>query len=58
MYLKFCKDFDIPVRKHDQQEVYRKKSVRAGESINYEKFLDVLKELFFVKDNEDRILVK
>lgn len=38
--------------------MFRKKARRVGEAISFERFKDVLEEIFFVKDTEDRIVVK
>lgn len=37
-YLKFCKDFDLPLKKQDLSEVFRKKSTRASNKVNFEVF--------------------
>ena len=72
-FLKFCKDFKIPVNKDDQIEVYRRRvrriqkdldrsEVPAGSSekfaVSFPMFIDILCELFFVKDVEDKIMKK
>jgi hypothetical protein len=54
-YLKFCKDFDLPLKKEDLIEVYRQKSVRAGRKVDFQVFEDMLKEIFYVKESEDEI---
>lgn len=54
-YLKFCKDFDLPLKKEDLQEVFRQKSTRAGSKVNFGVFQDILKEIFYVKECEDEI---
>ena len=35
-FLKFCKDFDIPITKKDQMEVYRKISIRNNLKVDFE----------------------
>ena len=57
-YNQFCKDFEIPLSKEDQKEVFRKKGVRAQKYVNFDTFQDILKEIFYIKDIEERILVK
>ena len=57
-FLKFCKDFEIPITKKDQMEVYRKISIKNNLQVNFEVFCDLLKEVFFVKETEQTILLK
>ena len=57
-YYKFCKDFDMPICKEDQREVFRKRSIRTNNSVTFEKFQDILMEIFYIKDTEERILIK
>jgi hypothetical protein len=57
-FLKFCKDFDIPITKKDQMEVYRKISIKHNLKVNFDVFQDLLKEVFFVKETEQLILMK
>lgn len=38
----FCKDFDIPLSKDDQKEVFRKRSIRTNNAVTFEKFQDIL----------------
>ena len=57
-YNKFCKDFEIPISKEDQKEVFRKKSIKTHNSVNFEKFQDILEEIFFIQDSEERIMMK
>lgn len=52
-FMKFSKDFAIPLSKTDQNEVYRKTVIKQKEKfINFETFNEILKELFFVKETE------
>ena len=58
-YLKFCKDFNIPIKKEDQIEVFRKKKLRAGaKHVDFELFQEILREIFFVKETEELITIK
>lgn len=57
-YNQFCKDFDIPLCKDDQREVFRKKSIRTGNAVTFETFEDILKEIFYIKDTEERVMIK
>ena len=57
-YNQFCKDFDIPICKDDQKEVFRKKSIRTRHSVTFETFQDILKEIFYIKDTEERVMIK
>lgn len=57
-FLKFCANFDIPITKKDQMEVYRKISIRENKNVNFEVFQDLLKEMFYVKETEQFILLK
>ena len=57
-YNQFCKDFNIPLSKEDQREVFRRRSIKTHNSITFETFKDILKEIFFIKDTEQRILLK
>ena len=36
--MKLAKDFDLPLRKQDLLEVFRQKSTRAGNKVNFEVF--------------------
>lgn len=52
-FVKFCKDFELPVTKKDQMEVFRKIAVKTNiKEIQFDTFVDILKELFFVKETE------
>ena len=55
-FLKLCKDFQLPITKKDQMEVFRKISTKNNLVVNYEVFLDLLREVFFVKETEQLIL--
>lgn len=37
-FFKFCKDFDIPITKKDQMEVYRKISIKNNLKVNFDVF--------------------
>lgn len=39
-------------------EVYRKIAIKQNQQVTFEVFCDILKELFFVKETEQRILLK
>ena len=54
-FLKFCKDFDIPLEKKDQQEVFRQKAIRSGIPADIWVFQSCLKEIFYVKECEDTL---
>lgn len=55
-FLKFCKDFEIPLSRTDQLEVYRKVVVKQKhKQVDFETFEEILKELFFVKEIETYI---
>ena len=58
--MKFCKDFEIPVEKKDQIEAYRKIAVKKGlhNQVDFDKFKDILCELFYIRNTEDRIMIK
>jgi len=44
-YLKFCKDFKMPLSKIQQTEIVRKKSIRNGNKpIDFELFQEIIKE--------------
>lgn len=44
-YLKFCKDFKMPLSKIQQTEIVRKKSTRNGNKpIDFELFQEIIKE--------------
>ena len=52
-FMKFCKDFEIPVTKKDQMEVFRKIAVKTNlKEVQFDTFVEILKELFFVKETE------
>ena len=56
-FLKFCKDFAIPLNKTDILEVYRKIVVKHKHKlVDFANFNEMLKEMFFVKDTE--VLIK
>ena len=63
-YNRFCKDFDIPISKEDQKEVFRKKSIRTERCgpyrthVTFDKFEDILQEIFYIQDTEERIMIK
>ena len=57
-FLKFCKDFEMPITKQDQIEIYRKKVTKQNLPVELDKFCDLLKEIFFVKETEETILMK
>ena len=54
-YLKLCKDFEIPLKKTDQQEVFRQKSLRSGHKVDFVVFQEILKEIFYVKESLDEL---
>lgn len=57
-FLKFCKDFDVPISNHDQKEVFRKMSIRTNQMVDFEVFQDILREMFFIKYTEERVVIK
>ena len=55
-YLKFCKDFEMPILKEEQVTVYRKQSLRKGFiGADFTIFQEILKEIFSVKETIDLI---
>ena len=57
-FIKFCKDFEIPLSRTNQMEVFRKVVIKQNLTVNFEIFLEILKELFFVKETEHKIQIK
>jgi hypothetical protein len=58
-YLKFCKDFKMPLTKLQQTEIVRKKSIRNGNKpIDFELFQEIIKEHLFVKETIDKVQEK
>lgn len=57
-YNKFCKDFEMPISKDDQKEVFRKRSIRTNNQVTFDKFQDILMEIFYIQDTEERIMMK
>ena len=55
-FLKFAKDFDLPIPKKDIQEILRKKVIRGGKEIGFMSFCELLNECFFKKKINDEIL--
>ena len=37
-YIKFAKDFDLPLKKEDLSEVFRQKSTRSGNKVDFDVF--------------------
>jgi hypothetical protein len=48
----------MPVMKQDQIEIYRKLVTKKNLPVNMEMFCDLLKEIFFIKETEETILLK
>lgn len=48
----------MPITKKDQMEVYRKISIRENKNVDFEVFVDLIKEIFYVKETEQFILMK
>mmetsp|Transcript_33504 Transcript_33504/g.51466 ORF Transcript_33504/g.51466 Transcript_33504/m.51466 type:complete len:198 (+) Transcript_33504:324-917(+) len=57
-FLKFCKDFQIPLPKIDQKEVFRRKVIRPNKSLTFEHFLDLIRECFYFKEMNKEISEK
>ena len=56
-WLKFCKDFQMPLTRAEQQDVARRKATRNGnQPIDFELFQELLKELFFQKEILEHII--